>query len=344
MLREDSAEMAISLSEKLNAWANGTTDRSAICAIVDALAGAADVVAARIALGALGGDLAAAGAHNADGDAQKALDVLADEVFAQALGKAPVRSVISEEQEDRVILDASAPLDIAIDPLDGSSNIATNAPIGTIFSLMPASDALLPGRRQVAAGFFVYGPRTDLILTVGDGTWAFTRDPRDGTFRLVNDAVRIPEETKEFAINASNARHWTPPIRAYIEGCLEGASGSRGKDFNMRWIASLVADTSRILTRGGIFLYPRDARSGYQQGRLRLLYECNPIAMIVEQAGGAATTGRERVMDLQPAGLHERCPLIFGSAKEVAVVEHYKGAEHVADRSPLFRTRTLFAD
>jgi fructose-1,6-bisphosphatase I len=221
---------------------------------------------------------------------------------------------------------------LLFDPLDGSSNIEVNVSIGTIFSVlkMPEGDRgveeqdfLQPGRQQVAAGYCVYGPQTTLVLTVGDGVSMFTLDREQGSFVLSDDNVRIPEDTKEFAINMSNMRHWDAPVRRYIDECLAGKEGPRGKDFNMRWVASMVADVHRILTRGGIFMYPWDKREPNKPGKLRLMYEANPMGWLIEQAGGAATNGHQRVLDVQPKQLHERVSVILGSKNEVDRVTAY---------------------
>ena len=258
------------------------------------------------------------GGENADGDNQKALDVMADGLIEQALQGTGLHAYLSEEREEAVMLSAGADLVCACDPLDGSSNIDTNLTIGTIFSFYPrVGDSLLrPGREQIAAGFFVYGPQTALILTCGDGTHAFCLD-RTGTYRLMDWQVAIPETTSEFAINAANQRHWTPQTAAYISRLLAGTTGERGRNFNMRWAGSLVADCWRIVRRGGIFLYPEDSRPGYEAGRLRLVYEANPVSFVIEQAGGRATDGTRAILDIQPDNLHQRVPLIFGSAEEV---------------------------
>ena len=265
------------------------------------------------------------GKENADGDDQKALDVLADQLIEQALAKTSLFAYLSEERDQPVFLSASGQLICACDPLDGSSNIDTNLTIGTIFSLYPAPDhktetnLLCPGRGQIAAGFFAYGPQTALLLTYGNGVFAFCFD---GTqYRLMDWQVRIPVQTSEFAINAANHRHWSDHTASYIDQLLAGKQGERGRNFNMRWAGSLVADCWRILRRGGIFLYPEDSRRGYESGRLRLVYEANPISFLVEQAGGLATDGDQDILDIQPIDLHQRVPLIFGSADEV---EWYK--------------------
>ena len=241
---------------------------------------------------------------------------------------------------------------MAIDPLDGSSNIDTNVSVGTIFSILPLREGadvppeahfFQPGTRQLAAGYIIYGPQTSMVLTVGAGTHIFTLDPTDRKYKLTSANLQIPADTREFAINASNYRHWDTGIRQYIDTCIEGAPGPRKKNFNTRWIGSMVAECHRILMRGGIYLYPGDSREGYAEGRLRLIYEGNPIAFLMEQAGGAASTGQTRILDLEPTAIHQRIPLIFGSAEEVATVEGYHGiSEASADRSPLFAQRGLF--
>jgi fructose-1,6-bisphosphatase I len=245
-----------------------------------------------------------------------------------------------------------APIIVALDPLDGSSNIETNVSVGTIFSLLvtPSGSAgaepaafLRPGREQIAAGYVLYGPQTALVLTLGAGTDIFTLDQVTGAYLRSQAQARVPPQAREFAINASNYRHWDVPVRTWFHDCLAGADGLRGENFNMRWIASMVAEAHRILVRGGVYLYPGDARQGYRSGRLRLLYEANPIAFLMEQAGGAASNGREPILDRVPRMLHERVPLIFGARAEVERIERYHGARHAdAERSPLFGRRGLF--
>jgi fructose-1,6-bisphosphatase I len=258
--------------------------------------------------------------------------------------------MVSEEAEHPVPLDPKGTVCVAIDPLDGSSNIETNVPVGTIFSIVaaggrgetPTSPFLERGSAQKAAGYVIYGPQTALALTVGKGTNIFTLDPATNSFRLSHPSVRIPETTSEYAINGSNERHWSSNIRDYVADCRAGTSGPRDKDFNTRWIASLVAETHRILVRGGVFLYPSDARKGYEKGRLRLLYEANPIAFLVEQAGGKAFDGFTRTLDLAPSKIHERTALIFGSAQEMDVIARYKNGEQPSSQpSPLLRKRSL---
>jgi len=326
-----------------------TTDVSqAVADTVFAIASATIEISTIIARGRLAGDLGASRGDNADGDVQKELDLVANDIVIAALNDAPVAWIVSEELEETMQGTVGAPLGVAIDPLDGSSNIDTNTSVGSIFSVLPAqtdtADATLqPGTQQLAAGYVIYGPQTSLVLTLGDGTMMFTLDPRNGTFRLTEPVIHIPETTREFAINASNFRHWDAPVRAYVDDCLNGEEGFHDRNYNMRWLASLVAECHRILSRGGVFLYPSDARKGYAAGRLRLLYEVNPIAFIVEQAGGAGTTGTKRLLEIEPAGIHERTPMIFGSRKEIARVERYFEQTRMhAERSQLFNKRGLF--
>jgi fructose-1,6-bisphosphatase I len=343
---------AASLNDLLGEWAQVDHDRLAIALTVSAIAATAADLARLIAGGALEGALGVEVGDNADGDRQKALDIRADEMLLEALARVPVAVVGSEEQKAPVIFDPSRPLAVAIDPLDGSSNIDTNISVGTIFSLLPAGNrpngdlgaALLqPGSAQVAAGFVVYGPQTSLVLTLGDGTDIYTLDPKERRFRRTHAGMQISPDGNEYAINASNYRHWHEPVRAYVDDCVAGADGPRGKNFNMRWIASLVAEAYRILIRGGIFLYPADRREGYGKGRLRLVYEANPLAMLIEQAGGRATDGENRILDLKPHDLHQRIPLVFGSARKVErVAAFHNGGLPLGERSPLFGRRGLF--
>ncbi|MGO9773729.1 MAG: class 1 fructose-bisphosphatase, partial [Roseiarcus sp.] len=300
--------------------------------VVKAFAEAAIPVAHRIRRGRLAGALdAAVGAANPDCDAQKALDHFAAEAFEQGLRGCGVRAYVSEERDAPTILDPDGELLVALDPLDGSSNIDADVSVGSILSVLDApaaggagaQDFLQPGNRQRAAGFVLYGPRTCLDFTTGAGTQAATLDPDSGTFRMSRLNLQIREGSAEFAINASNSRHWPDPVRAYIDDCIMGDEGPRGKNFNMRWIASTVADAYWIMVRGGVYLCPDDARAGYAKGRLRLLYQANPIAMLVEQAGGLAIDGVNRVLDIAPTGIHARTPFIFGSTDKVERVKRY---------------------
>lgn len=328
---------------------NKSDQAEAVNATVAAIAEAAIEIGATVQLGTLAGQLGAVqNATNSDGDQQKALDLIAHERLLEALASAPVALVASEEAEAPLRLTHGAPLAVAMDPLDGSSNIDTNVSIGTIFSVLPArageldASFLVPGRAQLAAGFVIYGPQTSLVLTTGDGAHIFTLDRGRGAFVLARGDLKVRPARTEYAINASNYRHWDEAVRTYIDDCLAGEDGPLGADFNMRWIASLVADAYRILVRGGIFLYPSDARRGYHHGRLRLLYEANPVALVFEAAGGAATDTVNRILDIEPRMLHQRTPLVFGSADKVERVRRYHtDPSHDFTRSPLFAHRGL---
>jgi fructose-1,6-bisphosphatase I len=294
-------------------------DQPAVAASVRALAGVAVELSATIARPDSTAQLGAVrGSANADGDDQKKLDVLADEMIATALAAVDhVAAYLSEERDAAIQLHDGGDVIVASDPLDGSSNIDTNVSIGTIFSILPASGgSLQPGRNQLASGIFVYGPQTTLLVTCGDGVFAFQLGT-DGQFHDMGWQVRMPAETSEFAINVSNSRHWAAPVSRYIADCLAGSAGPRQRNFNMRWVGSLVADGWRIFRRGGIFLYPADARDGYDNGRLRLVYEASPMAFLVTQAGGRASDGQQDILDIVPDALHQRVPLVFGSANEV---------------------------
>lgn len=319
--------------------------------IVDALGRSAIKISKLIARGEAGGGLAkCVKADNGTGDSQKRLDVLAHNYVVDALQGLPVAWLASEECEESIEITPGASLSVAIDPLDGSSNIETNAPIGTIFSILPtASDAtsdstfFQPGAKQVAAGFFVYGPQCALFLTCGCGTDVFILDPDSGLFVLNSKGAKIARNASEFAINCSNARHWSLAVRHYVDDCAAGKNGPIGRDFNMRWIASLVAEAQRIVVRGGVYLYPSDERNGYENGRLRLIYEANPIALLVEQAGGLATDGSARILDVKPTRLHQRTPFVFGSCGDVELVRYYTRGPHSRERSPaLFSQRDIF--
>ena len=314
--------------------------------VMNALCAVAVDVAAVIAKGPLGQALGAEVGENAGGDGQKALDILADEMFQDALRRTEVRWYGSEEQEYVQALNPTGRYALAIDPLDGSSNIDVNVSIGTIFSLFDAKDDdeasfLRPASDQIAGGYIIYGPQCCLVVTFGNGTLQFVLDPETKTFVLADPAVKVPATSKEFAINASNYRHWSKPIRAYIDDCIAGEEGPRDKNFNMRWVASLVAETHRILTRGGVFLYPADSRPGYEQGRLRMVYECAPIAFVIEQAGGRATDGCDPILTKIANSLHARTPLVFGSVDKVDRVAAYHDLPE-QEVSALFGSRGLF--
>ena len=315
-------------------------------AVLDALARVARELSFIIRRGTLGQSLGAEVGENSDGDRQKALDVLADDAFVRELSGTGVRWYASEERDRIGEIDADGIWALAVDPLDGSSNIDANVSIGTIFSIYPAKDnagasILRPVAEQVAAGYVIYGPQTQMMLTFGDGVQQYILDPASDRFCLAVAKAAIPHSASEFAINASNYRHWSKPIRAYIDDCLAGIDGPRGKKFNMRWIASLVAETHRILSRGGIFLYPADDRPGYENGRLRLVYECAPIAFLMEQAGGGATDGFEPIMSKRSEELHQRTPFVFGSQIKVDRVTAYQDlSDH--EVAALFTERGLF--
>ena len=306
--------------------------------LIEVVARACKRIAISVNKGALGDVLGSAGSENVQGEVQKKLDVISNEVLIEANEwGGHLAAMASEEMDSIHVVPNRYPQGeflLLYDPLDGSSNIDVNVSIGTIFSVLrkvghargvSEEDFLQPGRQQAAAGYCVYGPQTTLVLTVGDGVAMFTLDREQGSWVLTADDVQIPADTKEFAINMSNMRHWAPPVRRYIDECLAGREGPRGKDFNMRWIASMVADVHRILTRGGIFMYPWDAREPDKPGKLRLMYEANPMAFLVEQAGGAATDGHGRILDLAPKKLHERVSVILGSRNEVERVTTYHG-------------------
>jgi fructose-1,6-bisphosphatase I len=324
--------------------------RSGVGDTIAAIAAASIDLSALIADGPLADIARPNGGINPDGDQQKDMDVVADEMMRGALRNTPVAAVLSEEAALPETLDPDAPLCVAIDPLDGSANLENNISVGTIFSIRPRGNDILstffePGTAQCAAGFIVYGPQTTLVLALNTRVDIFILDRRAREFALIASGVRIAPDTPEFAINASNQRHWYGPMRAYIGQCLAGTNGDRGADFNMRWIGSLVAEALRILVRGGVFLYPADTRAGYREGRLRLLYEAHPMALVMEWAGGAATTGRRRILELGAKTLHQRVPLIMGSVRGVRdVTAIHEGIEPMFDHSdaPLFARRGLF--
>ncbi|MGF1622500.1 MAG: class 1 fructose-bisphosphatase [Rhodomicrobiaceae bacterium] len=343
-------DVTADLSSRLRTIASRDPMHEALCQTIECLAAAAIQIEALVGRGPLAGQLGAdTGDANIDGDAQKALDVIANDAVAAALQCAPVAYYASEEENAIVTLAADAPFAVAVDPLDGSSNIDVNVSIGTIFSIFPkhpdgaTASFLRPVSEQIAAGYVVYGPHTALVLTVGDGVDLYILDRTAGRFRLARANLSIAPDANEFAINASNYRHWPPAIRTFIDDCLEGAEGPRGKNFNMRWVASLVAETHRIFWRGGVFLYPEDQRPGYEKGRLRLLYEAAPIAFLAEQAGGGATDGVTRILDRAASELHERTPLVFGAARKVErIAAYHTDPAFVRDKSPLFGHRGLF--
>jgi len=286
--------------------------------------------------GALGGVLGSAQSENVQGEEQKKLDIIANDMLIEATEwGGHLAAMASEEMDSIYPVPQHYPQGeylLLFDPLDGSSNIDVNASIGTIFSVLKkpqgragvsAQDFLQPGKNQVAAGYCIYGPQTTLVFTVGQGVAMFTLDREQGAFVLTHENVQVPADTQEFAINMSNMRHWDEPVRRYIDECLQGQAGPRGKNFNMRWMACMVADVHRILTRGGVFMYPWDQREPLKPGKLRLLYEANPMSWLIEQAGGAATNGQQRILDLQPCQLHERVSVVLGARHEVERVTAY---------------------
>jgi fructose-1,6-bisphosphatase I len=286
-----------------------------------------------VAQGALIGLLGSAGSGNVQGEVQQKLDIIANDQLINGVKECKsLAGLASEEMELPVAVQGTGDYLLLFDPLDGSSNIDVNVSIGTIFSILKkqdpsaplqTSDFLLSGRHQVAAGYVVYGPQTTMALTLGDGVVMFTLNKETGEFLLIKDAVTIPPTTKEFAINMSNMRHWADPVRRYVEECLAGTTGTRDKDFNMRWIASMVADVHRVLSRGGVFMYPWDKRDPKKAGKLRLMYEANPMSFLVEQAGGASINGTQTIMDLQPTDLHERVSVMLGSKEEIERLKQY---------------------
>ncbi|MDE2121606.1 MAG: class 1 fructose-bisphosphatase [Betaproteobacteria bacterium] len=338
----------------------GADDQSDLAALLVDVTAAVKAIAAMTAKGALGGFLGSLGTENVQGETQKKLDVLSNDAMIQACEWGGlVAGMASEEMDDPYALPKQferGPFLLVFDPLDGSSNIDVNVSVGTIFSVLRmtrigepgAADYLRPGVEQVAAGYAIYGPATMLVLTVGKGTHGFTLDREIGNFILTHPDLRIPEDTSEFAINASNERFWEPPVQRYVAECKAGKTGDRGRDFNTRWIASMVADVHRILMRGGIFMYPKDTKDPSKPGRLRLMYEANPIGFVVEQAGGAASTGRQRILEVQPDSLHQRVPVLLGSKNEIERLERYhREYDSGLDKpfaSPLFKDRSLFGD
>ena len=327
---------------------------------------ACKAIARIVAFGELGDSLgqsapAQGGSVNVQGEVQKHLDVLSNEIFIRMNEwNGHLAGMASEEMDAPKQIDGPYTRGkylLVFDPLDGSSNIDVNVSVGSIFSILRApqevvdsgrdvteADFLQPGTAQVAAGYALYGPTTMLVLTVGNGVAGFTLNPNLGEFVLTHPQIQVPADTQEFAINSSNTRFWEAPVKRYVDECLAGRTGPRGKDFNMRWIASMVAEAHRILMRGGVFLYPRDTKEPVSPGRLRLLYEANPISMLIEQAGGMASTGHRRLMEIKPESLHQRVGFVFGSSDEVARIEQYHNEEpQDTYQSPLFGKRGLFA-
>ena len=351
------------LIEQRRRYPNASGDFNSL--ILD-VARACKAIARTVAAGKLAGALGAVeggtgGVINVQGERQMKLDDLSNQAFLRMNEwGGNLYGMASEEMAEPYAIPAEYPRGkylLVFDPLDGSSNIDVNVAVGSIFSVLRAPDGLAgdrevceadflqSGSRQVAAGYALYGPATMLVLSVGQGVCGFTLDPNLGEFMLTHPDLKVPEDTKEFAINTSNARFWEPPVKRYVDECLAGRDGPRGKDFNMRWIASMVAEAHRILMRGGVFLYPKDSKEPGRAGRLRLLYEANPIGYLMEQAGGRASTGRAPVLTLQPESLHQRVPLVFGSRNEVERIERYHREPSGRDIDvPLFHERSLFRD
>ncbi len=328
--KQGSQHMAIQFSADFATNFHDENLRKSVLSTVSALCDAAKEISDLCAQGPLISGLGAVtGVENADGDDQKALDVQSDEIIIAKLRQEPVAYYASEEEEDINTLAPGAALSVAADPLDGSSNIDTNVSIGTIFSIFPTAPGAAensffrPGNEQLVGGFFVYGPQTTLIVTCGNGVELYVLEPKSGQFVLAVPKLRLAEARTEYGINAANARHWQTPIQLFISDCLTGEPGPLGENYNMRWVGSLVADASRILSRGGIFLYPADNRPGYEKGRLRQLYEANPVSFVIEQAGGMATNGTSRILDLPLSELHQRVAFVFGSNKQVELVRSY---------------------
>jgi fructose-1,6-bisphosphatase I/sedoheptulose-1,7-bisphosphatase len=352
------------LIEERRRFPNASGDLNALILDVSL---ACKAIARIVAFGSLGDSLGAsavpqAGGVNVQGEVQKPLDVLSNEVFIRMNEwNGHLAGMASEEMDAPRQIPGAYPRGkylLVFDPLDGSSNIDVNVSVGSVFSILRApaevidsgrdvieADFLQPGATQVAAGYAIYGPVTMLVLSVGNGVAGFTLNPNLGEFVLSHPNIQVPADTGEFAINTSNSRFWEPPVKRYVDECLAGRSGPRGKDFNMRWIASMVAEAHRILMRGGVFLYPRDTKDPAKNGRLRLLYEANPIGFVMEQAGGRASTGRQPVLGVKPSELHQRIGLVFGSRHEVERIERYHHEPATRDAGvPLFAERSLFRD
>ena len=361
-LRSNRATLTQFLIEERRRFPSASGDfNSLILDVALACKGIAKAVAYGELAGVMGNhDADAGGSVNVQGETQKKLDVLSNDVFLRRTEwSGNLAGIASEEMDLPYQIPAKYPRGhymIVFDPLDGSSNIDVNVAVGSIFSVLRApqdvidsgrdvvdADFFQPGTKQMAAGYAIYGPTTLLVLTVGDGVNGFTLDPNLGEFMLTHPKMHIPEDTQEFAINASNARFWEAPVKRYVDECLAGKTGVRGKDFNMRWIASMVAEAHRILMRGGVFMYPRDTKDNKKPGRLRLLYEANPVGMIMEQAGGRASTGETPVLEVQPTSLHQRIGFVFGSKNEVERIERYhREPVEVELTNPLFVERSLF--
>ena len=348
------------LSKFLIQQLKGSPELSDLAALLVDIAAAVKAISAMTAKGELGDVLGSLETQNVQGETQKKLDVMSNTAFVNtfALGGL-VAGLASEEMDDPLVIDTqdgSGRFLAIFDPLDGSSNIDINVSVGSIFSVLRApvghtpevKDYLRCGREQLAAGYAIYGPSTMLVLTVGKGTHGFTLDREVGNFILTHPNMQVPADTSEFAINASNERFWEPPVQRYVAECKNGRTDVRARDFNMRWIASMVADIHRILMRGGVFMYPKDTKDPSKPGRLRLMYEANPMSFVIEQAGGIGSTGRKRILDIEPEQIHQRVPVIIGSRNEVERIERYhhdydNGSDEQY-KSPLFQERSLFAN
>jgi fructose-1,6-bisphosphatase I/sedoheptulose-1,7-bisphosphatase/fructose-1,6-bisphosphatase I len=331
--------------------------KSELAALLVDVAAAVKAISAMTAKGQLAGILGSLETQNIQGETQKKLDVLSDSAFINTFKLGGLVAGLASEENDEPISvtgDKRGPFLAIFDPLDGSSNIDVNVSVGSIFSILEApksgeptlKDYLQPGTKQLAAGYAIYGPSTMLVITVGKGTHGFTLDREVGNFVLTHPDIQIPLDTSEFAINTSNERFWEPPVLRYVKECMAGKTDVRGRDFNMRWIASMVADVHRILMRGGVFMYPKDTKDPSKPGRLRLMYEANPMSFVIEQAGGLGSTGRGRIMDVIPENVHQRVPVIVGSRNEVERIEKYHqefdaGTDQKYS-SPLFSDRSLF--
>jgi fructose-1,6-bisphosphatase I/sedoheptulose-1,7-bisphosphatase/fructose-1,6-bisphosphatase I len=331
-----------------------------LTALINDIQTSCKYISAAVARGPLQGAHGSAATSNVQGETQQKLDVLSNDIMLRGCEwGGQLAGMVSEELTDPYPIPAQYERGrylLAFDPLDGSSNIDVNVSVGSVFSILraphgtqaaTAEDFLQPGTQQVCAGYALYGPASMLVLTLGRGVHGFSLDPEIGAYILTHPNMKVPEDTREFAINASNERFWERPVQRYVGECVRGKSGVREADFNMRWIASMVAEVHRILIRGGLFMYPRDNKDPNKPGRLRLMYEASPMAMIMEQAGGKATTGRQRILDIVPTSIHQRVPLILGSKNEVERIERYHrefdAGTDEAFASPLFNTKSLFS-
>lgn len=348
-------EHLLTLADFLAEQLKDISQADALNKLLLAIANASKEIATMTAKGALTDNTAKLSSQNIQGETQMKLDVSANDAFIRQLkASGVVAGLASEEMDDPLAMTAGGKFLVVFDPLDGSSNVPVNVSVGSIFSVLNApvghvpeeTDYLQVGAQQVAAGYALYGPCTMLVISVGLGTHGFTYDNERDEFLLTHFNMQVPAETTEFAINASNARFWDAPVQRYVENCQAGITGPRGKDFNMRWVASMVADVHRILIRGGVYLYPKDNKQPVKEGRLRLLYEVNPMSMLVEQAGGKSVTGRQRMLEVVPKQVHQRIAVMLGSRQEVSLLERYyqefDTGTHNKGQSPLFSDRSLY--